>query len=198
MRTRPIEDHAATTAVAVLLAVGLTATAGLGIVADTGREPVQAASATQASDDEQAEPLVVDWEGQLDNDACLPSGLHSCRGTSVGEADERHDTGITGSAEDAELELRWEANTPDTDELEISLASAGSCGGSCFTWSTIAETSGTSPLTLTAGDLSIDEGQSLWILVDRPDPTPDPLYADVHTSQDFHVTGEIVPHGGST
>lgn len=193
-------DEASTTT-ALLLAAGVLLSAGLAL-AVAGEDETALGEDPASLGDEQAYDLEpeshdVDWLGHIAVDACAPTGPNSCSGATLGDARERYDTRTAQDVEQANLELTWESDTPDTEELELRLASGHvercSDRATCYFWTTHASAVGTSPLTLDASDVPVDDGDTLWILVDAPDLTPDPLHSDVHTFQHFHVTGEIQP-----
>lgn len=201
MLTNRAPDDASTTT-ALLLAAALVASAGLALALTGDDEPTAAEPTAQDEVGLSSTTDEIEWYGHLATDACAPTGLNSCSGTTIGDAEDRYDTRIAEDVEGASLEMSWEADTPDTEELELRLVTghAERCGqrATCYHWTTHAEARGSSPLTLDASDIAIDDGETLWILVDAPDPTPDPLHSDVHTFQHFDVTGEVVTDGGAT
>lgn len=201
MTTEPNGSDQASTTTALLLAAGVLLSVGLALVV-TGEDETALGADPASAEDQQEDDLEpgsrdVDWIGHLAVDACAPSGPNSCTGATLGDARDRYDTRIEQDVEQAQLEMTWEADTPDTEELEIRLASGHveRCGdrATCYFWTTHAQAVGTSPLTLDASDVPVADGDTLWVLVDAPDPTPDPLHSDVHTFQHFHLTGEIQP-----
>lgn len=201
MPTNRAPDEASTT-IALLAATALLATAGLALALTGDEQPPAASPAMQ--DEQTASPTSdeIEWYGHLAVDACAPTGPNSCSGATIGDAEDRYDTRIDQDVEQASLEMRWESDTPDTEELELRLATghAERCGqrATCYYWTTHAKAVGTSPLTLDASDVSVEEGDTVWILVDAPELTPDPVHSDAHTVQHFDVTGEVVTTDGST
>lgn len=147
----------------------------------------------EAGEEEETRTHAVDWEGRLSPTACVPAGPHTCYGTSLGDGEDRYDTAISANLTGAGVRLEWDATTPITEELKIALAVGGSeeCGaGTCFFFHGVASQTGKSPLKLEIGETSIETG-TLWLLVDVPDPTPDPLYGKAHLEQPFHAQGTI-------
>lgn len=192
-------DEANAATIATLLGLAVIASGGLAMALGGDGSPAQPPSVTTEGDETDEQAVSLDWQGRLANSVCVPSGPYVCHGTEIGEADDRLDTQIGADVAHASLELAWEAATPDTEQLTFSLVSGHTtCEGDCFHWTVLAQTTGSSPLTLDAQDLTTVEGDTLWVLVDAPDRTPSPLHSDVHTEQPFEVSGEIVTTGGST
>lgn len=158
---------------------------------DDAAEEEQAAPANQGSAAPETHP--IDWQGQVATFLCAPSGPYSCFGTGTGDADQDLDTGLVGEIPVLDLSLAWEAQTPATMELKLAVAAGHTeCGGDCYYWTILDWIQGTSPLTLEAEDLSIPQGETLWILVDTPDQAPTPLlYSKASLEQPFHVTGTV-------
>lgn len=194
-------DRARTSTIAIALAAALLITGGIGL-AVAGDETPDAASPTastspaEGSEAELPEAFAVDWIGNLANSACVPSGEHSCRGVTVSDADDVRETHIDADVAEVDLTMTWNAHTPVTEELELSLVSGEEkrCGdGTCSSFYHLETVTGTSPLTIQADDLDIRDGHTLWIVVDSPQELPDPLYSDLEHEQSFQVEGTIQP-----
>jgi hypothetical protein len=153
----------------------------------------------------------VDWEvrdedGDLarvelylvhkDDDAVVDSAEYNVSGHAAGGEDTL-DTGVTTDMSGVELEMTWDARTPLTEELELSVAAGyQDCDGRCTYLYHRASVTGTSPLTLDTGELDLgiedaDGENSLWVTVDNPSPSPGPLHYEVEHPQEFHVAGTV-------
>jgi hypothetical protein len=101
-----------------------------------------------------------------------------------------------GVLRSADLTLSWEATTPATGEMYLYLLGVRSCGDNCFETDDTtyrASASGSSPVTLSAADITLTEGETLWIHVGvvRPTPSvPAPFFYSLE--QPFSIDGVLV------
>lgn len=160
-------------------------TAGIDPLAPTGQTPGEAGD---------LETVPIDWEGNLGTWGCAPMGPNTCGGTSLGDQDSWHPIEPDGQGRSIELTLTWDATSPLTEELDLSVAPYTSCGDGCYATSQPhATVTGTSPVELEVHDIGLDGEQlgyviyvdgTLWL---HEDPL---LFAASH-HQPFHVEGTL-------
>lgn len=134
----------------------------------------------------------VDWDGRLGTGFCAPAGVGGCFGfTFNGES--WVDVRVTGVL-DFDLTLEWDAATPATAQLELSVISVESCGDGCWSSTQTYRESvkGTSPLSLADLGVQLAEDERLVIMVDSTLETPPgPVYGNAHPDQAFHLVGTL-------
>lgn len=155
--------------------------------------PVEAAPGEPLAEEARAPTVVpVEWHGKTGAYACIPSGPYSCISFfSLAQSD----SSMEIEARDGTLTLTWDAATPATEQLVLSVYSIERCGERC--WSSTGNyyhrVEGGSPLELSLDPVELAEEESLIVYVQQPrTPTPPPVYGFVSLEQEFHVTGEVV------
>jgi hypothetical protein len=196
------DDEAGTTiaigAVCLALVLGGIAIA-IQPTADTDAQTTSEPTTVQADDpdesDDQASAVPVHWEGHLANTACVETIAGECEGVRAGTVDERQEIPVQGNLTDGDLTMTWDAQTPDTRELAITLEtrSREDCGDGCFSWTygIHARAEGTSPVTLTVDEIDLEEDATMELVVEPAPGGSDTSTVHAHTSQDFEVHGQL-------
>lgn len=162
-----------------------------------------AASMAAAPGAEGAAPLVAAtfpyaMEGRTGSSLCAPSGPNSCRGTSISGGENTFtELAYEGQPQAVDATLTWSAATPATERMHLAVFAARSCGDGCIEWGGdgfFEMVAGVSPLSLSASDVFLAEGETLMMSIglDRSLPPTSPVYFFYSVEQAFAVEGSVV------
>lgn len=112
-------------------------------------------------------------------------GGHECHGTGSSSADAQHEPAFNGSVLTYRVEARWEAQTPLTESLRLTLSLCDTSTCHRFT------TEGPSPLTL-QGSVAGDAGSPRLSIGPVPHALPEGSQLFLERDQPFTLTGELV------
>ena len=174
--------------------------------ADVEATPRAVASATEASASQPPPPTAVvprdhpfAVSGRIGTNACVPAGPNFCVGLPAGTPSENTLTRLAynGAPTHVEATLTWDALTPATEEMYVAVVAARSCGDGCYEWDEgafAALASGASPLVLSAADVTLREGEMLYMEVGPVSalPTAPGLFYYLDVEQPFEVEGNVV------
>lgn len=133
----------------------------------------------------------VAYEGRTGRWACLPDGPSSCRGADLGVAGENA-MFVVPLAGVTRLEgaLAWDAATPATERLTLSLVVLTPCGEGCNAWETLTTAAGPSPLALETDVPPLPPGGALGLRVEHALVEDPPVLVRVSLDQAFAFAGE--------
>lgn len=136
----------------------------------------------------------IDWQGNTGTWACAPAGPNTCAGTGLQDRDSWLPIEPEGQGHRIELTLTWQALSPVTEELAISVAAYTSCGDGCYSSTgAYGEAVGPSPLGLELDDIPLD-GQAVGYIVYVDGGRwlhEDPVLLGGDHHQPFHVQGTL-------
>jgi hypothetical protein len=141
-------------------------------------------------------PVLVDWDGAIGAEACVPTGPGSCGGAGAPPAGGKQDVFQVSAAQarwTGTVTLEWQATTATTQELRLHFGFWKSCGASC--WESVGDfqgAEGPSPLTLAVdGAVAPADAEGLYLSVSTPSLTPAPVLAVAEPGQEFHAEGRL-------
>ncbi len=177
------------------MVVALTIVAMTGCLAGgTSNDDALAPTGQPADDVGRLETVPIDWEGNLGTWACAPMGPNACAGTTLGDQDSWHPVDPEGDGRSLALILTWQALSPLTEELSLTVAPYTSCGDGCYgTAQPYATVTGASPVDLELDDIGL-EGEQLGYVIYVDGPLwvhEDPVLLGASHHQPFHVEGTL-------
>lgn len=165
--------------------------------------PADATDAADALPEESAPPVLqsysISFSGKTATSLCAPGGPNTCAGPDLAESENTFvKLAYRGMPRAVAATLTWTAASPATSEMYLTVFAVTPCGDQCYESSDesfFAYASGASPLTLSASDVQLAEGEVLATHVGVVDPTPrppPPVHMNYGVEQTFTVEGEIM------